>query len=336
MGHGIANTNLDFIFGLKGQGKDWHGLTIEKDGPLHRDMFPIHTPAPLSVNGKPTPWEILMSDDFNGEPAYCGQPFDPNTFGYILPQQAMAMVEEALEGTSYTVERLGMLWDRSFWFVSVSLDELKEVSRPGELFRLNFSGGFDRANSPQGELSNIRAVCWNTISYSRMTGERLFRVKQSANSKAKLDAAKADVERAVGMAKIFNVVMADMEAKPASEDEAVFAYAGELSRAGADFTIKTKDDGTPRQNKARNTVGELVELFKTGDGNQGSTRADVLNGFTQLFTRGRKDTTKSPWRAIASSEFQGNATRKAEFASILSDDKQYKKLVAEGKSAWKS
>jgi hypothetical protein len=130
--------------------------------------------------------------------------------------------------------------------------------------------------------------------------------------------------------------MVDMEAKPASTDEAVFAYAGELSRSGADFAIKLKDDGTPRQNKARNTVDELVDLFKTGDGNAGSTRADVLNGFTQLFTRGRKDTSKSPWRAVASSDFGGNANRKAEFASILSDDKQYKKLVSDGKLAWKS
>jgi hypothetical protein len=330
MAHGIV-TIRDFVYGKVGQGNDWHGLTVEKEN-LSPEMFPNMEAQQLQTfQGVALPWKVLISTDDN-QP--CGSPFNPDSFGYILPQAAWEMVEQAIAGTHYTVERIGMLWDRSFWFVSISLDELKAVSRPGEMFRLNFSGGLDGANSPQGELSHIRAVCWNTISASRRTNDYLFKIRQTTNSGSKLDAAKAEVEKAVGMAKIFNTTLAALEQIPCNIDTARAAYAGDVAARGGDFRIAvSKKTGQEKESKARNLVDEFTELFRTGAGNSGKTRADVLNGYTQLLTRGRKDSKKNVWTQVASSEFGGNADRKSEFLTTLADSNKFDALVARGKEA---
>lgn len=331
MSHGIVELNRDFVYGLQGQGKDWHGLTQERPA-ITRELFPVMVPSRLvTETGFKTPWHVLLAND-DGQP--CGGPFNPQSFGYILPQKAWDMVMDALGGTHFTVERCGMLWDRSFWFVSVALEELKAITRKGEKFQLNFSGGLDGNNSPQGELSHIRAVCWNTISASRNTGEYLFKIRQTKNSKVRLDAAKEDVEKAVGMAAIFNKTLASLEATSATVDVARLAYAGDVARHGGDFRIKVSDKtGEAKENRSRNTVDELVSLFESGDGNTASTRADILNGYTQFFTRGRADSKKNPWAMVATSEFGGNADRKAAFLDCLTDEADFAALCEEGDKA---
>lgn len=330
MSHGIKN-NRDFVFGLNGQGKDWHGLTIEMPA-LSRELFPIMGEEVLqTASGKVTPWRVLTAGD-DGLP--CGNPFNPKSFGYILPQRAWEMVEGALAGTHYKVERMGMLWDRSFWFVSISLDELKAIARDGEAFQLNFSGGLDGNNSPQGELSHIRAVCWNTISASRRSGEYLFKIRQTINSGSRLDEAKDEVEKAVGMAMVFNKTLATLESQECKIDVARYAYAGDVVRHGGDFKISVSSKtGEEKENRSRNTVSELVNLFERGAGNKGETRADVLNGYSEFLTRGRKDSKKNIWSQVASSEFGGNADRKAAFLDCLTDEEDFASLCEDGKAA---
>jgi len=330
MSHGISNERC-FVYGLQGQGTDWHGLTTEKPSPLTRELFPLMEESEIQTKGGLVlPWRILLAKD-DGKP--CGGPFNPKSFGYILPQQAWDMVMESLAGTNFTVERLGMLWDRSFWFVSISLDELKDIARKGEMFRLNFSGGLDGNDSPQGELSHIRAVCWNTISASRNAGEYLFKVRQTIHSKDRLESAKSEVERAVGLAALFNKTLGQLEEEPCKVEWARFAYAGNLVQHNADFVIGKGKDGKPKGNRARNTVAELMDLFSNGAGNNGETRADLLNGFTQYFTRGRKDSKRDAWSILASSEFGGNADRKAEFMGCLIDDGKWTSMVEAGEKA---
>lgn len=324
MGHGIS-TKRDFVWGLIGTEaqKDWHGLTVEKTAdemrwPEFQEMQlsgPIVLPDGTEKFVHSGFRQLVTMDDL--QPV--GKPFNPDTFGYILPDKAEKLIREALSGTQYTIERMGMLWDRAFWFASVHLNEFSAVSRAGHRTMLNFSGALDGSGSPEGELSDIRAVCWNTISLSRATGQKLFRVKQSKNSADRLNAIKNDVETACGMIQIFNDTMKNLEETPATENEARCVYAGELARAGARFerTKNLKSEGY-RESRAVNVVNDLTALFASGDGNSGKTRADVLNGFTQYFTRGgAEDSKKDVLTAFESSEFQGNATRKAEFFATI-------------------
>lgn len=336
MSHGIVEINRDFVYGLAGQGKDWHGLTIEKNR-LNVECFPTLRPESLylatGATPSATPWQVLVADDDNKP---CGKPFDPDTFGFITPQNAWEHVMEALDGTRFSVERVGMLWDRSFWFVSVSLDELKTLARPGEHFQLNFSGGLDGSKSPQAELSHIRAVCHNTISLSRATGKCLFKIKQSKFSQGRLDKATAEVEQACGMAEVFNRTLASLESKPCSSADARALFAGEVIQHGGGFARTVTKLGNVRESKNLNAVDSLVALFNRGAGNKGETRADALNAFTQRLTRGGNDDGKSqknPWTAVASSEFATAANRKAEFLNIVTDDDKTAATIEIGRKA---
>ena len=224
------------------------------------------------------------------------------------------------------VQSVGMLWNRSNWFISTELSELKEVSIGDgrkSFFNLNFSGGLDRSMSPQAELSNIVCVCSNTVSLSRMTGQVLFKARASKNFKTKLDASKAEVEKAVGMAAIFKASMDQLATKPCNSKRAENILTGFLAPKGDDVELSTH---------LTNRVAELVTLHKTGIGNRGETEFDLFNAFTEAHTRGIAGSKRDAGKEFASGEYGGHADRKAEFARLLTTPPQLAVVEKRGQS----
>lgn len=334
MSHGIENELRDFVLANSDE-RDWHKLTRKQIGLNPAIHFPKVEARPLHYMGVDgaSRWSgshqlIALDDDLP-----CGGAFNLETFGFILPQKAWESVQSALSGSRYSVERIGMLKNRSFWFVSLHLDELQAVAPIGHKYQLNFSGGLDGQTSPQGELNDIRAVCWNTISLSRASGRKLFQVKQTKFSRTKLITAEQEIESAVGMARLFNIQMETLGNQPVTTEKAREVYAGEIVNAGGDLRERALKSGEVTRGRAGNTVETLVELFSRGDGNKGESRLDVLNGFTQLFTRGDGDSKKDTWQAVSSSEFGGNANRKAQFLATLASNDGFETLAEIGRNA---
>ena len=316
----------DFVLNGVDSAMDWHKKTIVKGSPLVMTDFPEMTGEDiytadgrgLVIDGKP--WRVPVTKD-DGLP--CGKPYCGDTFTLFTPRQGWQFVSEILAGTGYTVERIGMLWGRSKWFVSAKLNELESVSRKGEAFQLNFSGGIDGTMSPQAELSAIRAVCWNTISLSRLTGKALFKKKLTSGFSSALQAAKSGIEEACGMAAVFNAAMQQAENTPCELQTAREIYMGATVRE--DISKVAKISTT-----ARNTVDGLVSLYQRGDGNSGRTMADVVNGFTQYGTRGFETSRKDVWTQLESSEFGGMADRKAEFVKAVFSSNEREGLRVKG------
>jgi hypothetical protein len=315
MAHGIQDKNRDFVKAGVSTETDWHKLTVSTGKPLQAADFPemegreLQFMAedgfkPLSIGGNV--WRVPVTAD-DGLP--CGKPYG-ESFTLFTPRQGFELVESILGGTDYEIERIGLLWNRSKWFISAYLRELATLAPKGEKFQLNFSGGIDGSMSPQCELSHIRAVCWNTISLSRLQGEILFKRKLTKGFESALDCAKPEIEKAVGMARLFREAMGKAEGKACHVQAAREIYAGAIGEKAEKLTTT-----------ARNTVDGLTALFQRGDGNNGRTLADVVNGFTQFGTRGFETTRKDTFTRIESSEFGGMADRKAEFVKgIFADD----------------
>lgn len=314
MAHGILER--DFVMAGLSTEKDWHKKTINKGAILCANDFPemegreLQFDAgngelrPLSIDG--SVWRVPVTTD-DGLP--CGKPYG-ESFTLFTPRQGFQLVESILDGTDFEVERIGLLWNRSKWFVSAYLRELATIAPKGEKFQLNFSGGIDGTMSPQCELSHVRAVCWNTISLSRLQGEILFKRKLTKGFDSALESAKPEIEKAVGMARLFREAMGKAEEKPCHVQTAREIYAGAIGEKAEKLTTT-----------ARNTVEGLTALFQRGDGNNGRTLADVVNGFTQYGTRGFETSRKDIFTRLESSEFGGMADRKAEFVwSIFVDD----------------
>lgn len=312
MAHGILER--DFVMAGLSTETDWHKKTISKGAILCANDFPemegreLQFMAedgfkPLSIGGNV--WRVPVTTD-DGLP--CGKPYG-ESFTLFTPRQGFQLVESILGGTDYEVERIGLLWNRSKWFVSAYLRELAAIAPKGEKFQLNFSGGIDGSMSPQCELSHIRAVCWNTISLSRVSGEVLFKRKLTKGFDSALESAKPEIEKAVGMARLFREAMGKAEEKPCHVQTAREIYAGAIGEKAEKLTTT-----------ARNTVDGLTALFQRGDGNNGRTLADVVNGFTQYGTRGFETSRKDTFTRLESSEFGGMADRKAEFVRTIFAD----------------
>ncbi len=247
MAHGIY-TDRDFQVAEK---MAWHKLTQLRKPKI--EDFPEIVPMPLFYNGgkemvfgnRKFMVPISKDDMLPVAPPYCGETIvdltekkcqskdgiDKTLGTYILftPRQAWQWMSELLAGTNYDVESIGMLWNRSFWFISTQLTELKSMSvGDGRQtnFQLNFSGGLDRSVSPQCELSSIVAVCHNTISLSRSSGQVLFHERATKNFTNRLEAAKSEIDKAVGMAAVFKAAMDSLAKKPCTQDKARQVFAG--------------------------------------------------------------------------------------------------------------
>ncbi len=336
MAHGLFNLSRDFQIA---ETKAWHSLTRIKTP--ERSDFPEIVPIPAQyvfngevrdvIHGNRKFMVPVSTDD--GLPvaeAYCGETIIDDetdeeagcearkqdkrgTYSLFTPHNAWDWVAEVLSGTHYKIESIGMLWNRSFWFISAKLEELANLSvgdGRDSRFQLNFSSAMDGTSSPQCELSNIVAVCHNTISLSRATGKVLFLERATKGFHNRLEAAKAEMEKAVGMAAVFKAAMDSLASKPCDRPRAERLFAGYLGDGAKKLSTRT-----------RNTVTALGELHVKGLGNKGETEFDALNAYTQLLTRGGGDSKVPAGRRFASGEFGSNADAKAEFTRFLTDPK---------------
>lgn len=312
MAHGIYVIGRDFQVAEQ---MAWHNLTTLAK-PV-REHFPELKPMPLFFenNGQVAAKfgdnqyviPVALDDMLPVAPPYC-----LGTYTLFQPRQAWDWVHEVLTGTGFEVSSVGMLWNRSFWFMGVKLQELNSLAIGDGRncdFYLNFSGGLDKLVSPQAELSSILPVCHNTISLSRMTGEVLFKEKATKNFSARLETAKEEVEKAVGMTAVFKKAMDSLATRKCDENRAKKIFTGYLTEEKEREVTKT----------TQNRVESLVTLHKGGRGNKGETEFDLLNAFTEWQTRGieGEKTKVPPGKRFASGEFGGNMDNKADFANLL-------------------
>lgn len=318
MGHGI-NSKRDFQAGTT---MAWHQLTrlLKVIG---RDVFPEIVSVPLlyTVGDQLKEWEgvtVPISAD-DGLPVGVSS---EESYTVFQPRAAFDFVAETLAGTRFTVESAGMIFNRSRWFLSVHLDELKDVAPEGQQFNLVWSGGLAHNQRPMCVLTAYRAVCANTVAMGREEGKALFAARCTKGFNAKLEGSRAEIESTVGMARIFAATLAGLDTIPATVDKARQVYAGELAEAGADLA----------STRSRNTLDDMVTLFRSGAGNDGDDRGDVLNGFTEYFGRGIAGGTKDKFSRWASSEFGASAERKAGFLLDIAGS-GWDRLEAVGKAA---
>lgn len=314
-------TSRDFQVGLS---RAWHNLTklVEVVGAEH---FPeiVASPLTYTVGEELREWpgmSVPISLD-DGMPVGTAS---GESYTLFTPREAMAYLSEVLAGTGHKVESLGMIFNRSRWFATYSLDELQGVAPDGEAFKLTASGGLDKSQSPSFNLTHTVAVCANTVQVAR-SGRALFASKLTKGFSSRLEASRDALGETVGMARIWNETLRGLEATKATVNEARAVYAADLTGNGADL----------RSARSSNLLDELVVGFQRGRGNAGATRYDALNGYTEVMGQGlvgsssRRDAF-SRWQ---SSEWGGNAGRKAAFAEIITAPGGWDRMVADGNEA---
>lgn len=316
MSHGIE-TLRDFQTGIA---MEWHKKTKVVDQ-VFRYMFPEIQKVQSAII-LPDGSVKILTDRHTPISLDDNLPCGEDLASLFTPHKAWDLVHELLAGTGFKVESIGMIKNRSKWFISTSLDELQQVKADNVKINLNFSGGLDGCLAPQADLNGIRIVCANTLAFSRATGKPLFRAKQTLNFFKTLEDRKAEISAAVGQVKVIDEKIKRMQDTPCALAEAKSVFLALLNPPGAK-EISTRTD---------NQVEELAGLFAHGDGNHGETRYDALNAVTQLYTRGSVNdkSKKNVWSQYESSEFGAFADRKAGFFAMATDDKAWEKSLLTG------
>ena len=318
--HGIE-TSRDFQVGLA---RAWHNLT-EVVEVVTADHFPHIERAPLTytVGEQLREWPgmtvPISTDDGLPVGTVSGE-----SYTLFTPREAMAFLAEVLAGTGHKAESLGMIFDRSRWFVTFSLDELAGVAPDGEAFKLSASGGLDKSQSPRINLTHTVQVCHNTVQLTR-SGRALFGSKLTKGFNSRLDASRDALGETVGMARIWNETLRGLERTKATVDEARAVYAADLAENGADL----------KSARSSNLLDELLVGFQRGRGNSGATRYDTLNGYTEVFGSGLVGSAskRDSFKRWESSEYGGNADRKAAFVDGITAPGGWDSMIQTGNAA---
>lgn len=298
----------------------WHKLTKIVQTITKEIAFPwqvLLAMAGFSLDGKDYKqhgrWIVPVASDDN-LPLGNGQPLNLASYTPRNPHEVWDFVEQVLTGTKYQVVSAGTVDNRSKYFISTKLIELETIRFEDGTnmdLLLNTMGSMDRALNEQTSVSGTRIVCNNTLMISFLKDSIKWRYRHSKNMNAKIDNDKPVIEQAVGLSAVVKETFDKLIALPCDTDRASRVYAGFI----------TPFDAEEMSQRAVNMVEQHVECFSRGDGNMGKSEFDLLNGFTQLRTRGYAESKKSAYDQFNSSEFGTYAESKTRFAGLLVNDR---------------
>lgn len=348
--HGIVN-NIDSIHSLN---KTWHGLETLENSISYENSgwnFQIER-VKLKDWSLKTVKEIIIDKENNlVERPVCGHFISSEVNGkterYLLttttgesypliqPKEIYDSIQILLDEFGFKISCSGTIYGRKRMFLNLESDESafsigeNDVIRPS----LRVVAGNDKGVSPSWFTGATRIVCMNTFNASlselhkilkHEAGENQFaeRIRHSKNFSAKLVEVKHALTDFYAGIELLKESMTTLSAKPISKDDAYKVIIGSI----ANGSVTTR---------AINVADDILARFESGIGNCGTSRYDLLNGFTERYTRANSDDNA---KGFISSEFGSSATKKeAFFLNLLSDEKiealakRGEKLLAERK-----
>jgi hypothetical protein len=326
MSHNIEKR--DKQFGLE---MAWHSLTqiVEKILPhiafpwgIQLEQIYYGTGPGQRQHGK---WVLPIADD-DRLPLGSGVPVNLSTYTIRTPLDLWQLRDEVVAGTENTVVSAGTVENRAKFFISTKLNELEriKVADGSEVeLLLNSMGSLDKSLNEQHSISSTRIVCANTLMMSFLSDKVKFRYRHSKNMNDAIKADKPLMQEVAGLAAVVKAAFDDLVVKPCDVDRATRIYTGLVA------SPEQKEVST----RAANIVEEHVECFQRGQGNVGKSEFDLLNGWTQLKTRGYEDSKKSRWDTFATSEFGAYSDQKVRLANLLINDRDgLNKVEARGRS----
>lgn len=240
-------------------------------------------------------------------------------YNIIQNERVWECLENALQGVNYTVKVAGSLGNCGKVFISVGIDGKQEYVVNGDKFKnhLTFVSSHDGSMSFQVYDTAVRVVCENTLNLSqRMKGEIKLNVRHSRNAEVRIQEMEKVLENLFQKREEFYSSYRYLVESPMTEDKAEKILVGWLNNGKKEVSTRTQ-----------NVVNNIVDRYKFGLGNNGQTKADLLNGVTEYFTRQSSDNRR---KLYASSEFGLGAKRKAEFSDLIINDDQLDQLAANG------
>jgi len=310
----------------------WHGLTHVVPEVKREEVFPwkvklapvnfevsepqfdtsVTPPAPLAdkiVQVRHAKNVLPLATDDN-QPLGNGSVVNLETYTIQTPDEVWNMRDRIVDGVPNTVVSAGSVFNRGRFFISTKLNDLARLKLSDgsevDIF-LNAIGSLDKSLTEQYSLSSTRIVCNNTLMVSFLTDKIKWRFRHSKNMKTELEQDADLLANATEAASLVGDAFNSLLNNQCSVDRARNIYTGLIVSDGQDEISK----------RAENMIDQHIECFARGQGNVGQTEFDLLNGWTQLKTKGYDDTKKGRWDTFETSEFGAYANQKVRLAVML-------------------
>ena len=308
----------------------WHGKTeilpvITLENNWLRDWEIV--PLPLYLKGEKgeieTPFRILTCSD--SPDISIGQSYNGETFRPVGNGEFLSLVENCISGTGHKITSVGSVRNRGRVFLSVELQGMEKFRAAGRDFSafLNFGNGHDKSSVLWVNTSNVCTVCDNTFSANLFSQENKkadlkVRVKHTKNVGMKFPEIAKLIDKAIGVQGEFLLALNEAEKIAVSEDTAREIFAGFIG-------------GEVLSSRAENTVGRLVQLFKSGAGNSGRNMADVFSAATDYYSH-ESSGGDNRAKQFTSSEFGTASQRKNDFFALLNSPEDLENVAAKGRN----
>lgn len=261
---------------------------------------PITTPAPFALRPAPAPkWtgvendRYLVRSDTGTTLGHCSKGYVPfqNAEGFEF-LDSLVETGDLLYHTAGSLEGGKRVWILAQTPTSWTIKRKSGAENTHHAFLLAMLGHTGDVGINL-MATDVRAECANTCGFAdtRAEGENLiFRIPHRGNIRAKLDLAAVAIETMADQsAERREVLQALAQTAMNTDDFLDFATSIFLGLDGDEKEIeeavaKFYADGTDREKTImENKVAKVAECFLVGQGNEGDSAYDALQGFTEFF-----------------------------------------------------
>lgn len=317
MAHEI-NKAFDTVYTLAGEPRAWHNL--DKQVPEIKGFgFEVKGEEVFSGDmQKIEGYKAIYGTNEAGVKKLISMQSDSYTL--INNGTIWEVTKNALQGVKHKIVSAGSVKGGAVVFASVEI-EGGEWAIDGDKYhsKLNVVSSHD-GSLPYVTMQGVtRIVCMNTVRMALQEGSRVASLRHTKNAGDKVEGMEAAIASMFKAQKAFQAEMEKLMEKKTNEEEAKkFALA---------LLCPGKDEVSTR---SLNQADEIVNLFRSGKGNNGATRYDIFNGATEFFTHHASDNAA---KMFESSEFGLYAKKKESAFNLITGDwagamKKGKELLA--------
>lgn len=244
-----------------------------------------------------------------------------DSYAIIQNHQIFDLIDNALEGVNYKINTAGSLFNCKKVFVSVQLEEKQDYLINGEAFKnyLTFTTSHDATLPFCVYDTSVRVVCNNTLKMSwadSRNGMVALRVMHTKNSNLHIASMHEKLDAIFQKRDEFYENYANLMLEKIDEKTAKNVLTGWMTPA-KDVSTRTK-----------NQIENVVDLFHSGAGNKGETKADLLNAVTEYYTHDANS--NDAIKNLQSNEFGAYGDKKMAFSEVIFDDEALNKLAERG------
>ena len=227
----------------------------------------------------------------------------------------------ALEGTDFEICNMGTTDNGGRVFIQADVGNHSDFSINGDAYKgyVTLWSSHDGSCSTTLGDTTTRLACFNQFNYTRKKGKNsIFRmhIRKTKSASYKfdnmmctlsemVDGRKEMIER---LERIMNMPMSDTDAN--------------LFTLGYHNSVKSR---------GVNLANHIHGLYRSGMGNNGETRYDMFNAFTEFHTHGYANSKRNEESQIKTSLIGAGHRTKNDVLNILEDDKKVEKIISRGR-----